>query len=765
MVPGGMKAPLRVSVRALVDFSLFPPDIMPVSSRLLAQGRAGHLAWQAKSQAQAEISLRWEGMCEGARVEVQGRMDLFDPKAQPPVIEEIKLSGDSVPEEARPEHLAQAACYGFMLCEQEALPEVALKISYVSAAGEERAAFYELLDREELKERFFELLAPYVRWQLRLEDLRAARDASIQALPFPYPQYRPGQKEMAAQAYTAIARRRRLFAVMPTGTGKSAAVLYPALKALGQGLCSQVFYLTARGTQRLAPRKELDRMTEQGLQAFSLTLYAKEKLCPMEELRCHPDHCPRAKGHYLSLGDALLEALKTFRWEWEEIVALAQAHTLCPFEFSLSLCEIADVVIGDYNYAFDPRVRLSRVFEMPWGVSLLVDEAHNLADRARDMLSGALSLPRLIAARREAGKAMGRTSPLYQAMTALIRLLDKEERPFLPEALETACGTLIEALGGSRFSGAGELARELIAFVQALRRGQDSPDYHLLWQPAARQGQAQVINLNPAPYLQETTARLAGAVYFSATLHPMGAMRRLLGGQEEDACLALPSPFPRDHLLTLQYPINTRYRAREESLIPAARAIAALFYAHPGKVIAYFPSFAYLGQVQRALEAEAPDIPLVVQARRMDEAAREDFLGRFTGDDKPLLGLCVLGGVFAEGVDLPGRQLIAAAILGVGLPQVSPERGLYQARMEEAFQDGFGFAYRYPGMQKVCQAAGRLIRSETDRGVLMLMDDRFNQRGYQALLPDHITMNRVHSIEEITDAAREFWGDAPKEEP
>ena len=756
---------LRLSVRALVGFTLFPPDIMPVSSRLMALGREGHLNRQAASAARAESALRWTGECEGRQVEVMGRMDLYDAQALPPLIEEIKLCLDSAPLEAEPAHLAQAACYGHMLCERDDMEAVCLRVSYVSPAGEERAAFALEMDREALKARFFDFLIPFVRWQNQLAALKSARDESIADLPFPYADYRPGQKEMAVQVYTAIARRKRLFAVMPTGTGKSAAVLYPAIKALGQGDSRQVFYLTARGTQRLAARKELDRMAAGGLRAQTLTLYAREKICPMAEVRCHPDHCQRAKGHYLRQGEAVQEALRLPRWEKEELLALADAHNICPFELSLALCEIADVVIGDYNYAFDPRVRLSRVFDSPRGVSLLVDEAHNLADRARDMLSGEIALSRLGDARREAGKVLGRNSGLYKAFTRLMRLIDKADLPLMPEALEAACGALLDELGGSRFPGAGDLARELIAFLSALRRGLRDADYHFLWQPAPRRGRAAVINLNPAPYLSEVTGKLSGCVYFSATLQPLGAMQRLLGGEEGDACLALPSPFPREHLLALQHPINTRYRAREDSLLPAARAIAALYQAQPGKVIAYFPSFAYLRKVAEVIMSEAPDLPLIIQERGMDEAAREDFLARFTRDEEPLLGLCVMGGVFAEGVDLPGRQLIGAAILGVGLPQVSEERGLYQARMEEAFQDGFGFAYRYPGMQKVAQAAGRLIRSETDRGVLLLMDDRFSQRGYQQLLPEHVTMNRVQTIDEITALTRRFWAGARREEP
>lgn len=254
-------------------------------------------------------------------------------------------------------------------------------------------------------------------------------------------------------------------------------------------------------------------------------------------------------------------------------------------------------------------------------------------------------------------------------------------------------------------------------------------------------------------------------MFFSATLLPLHAMMSLLGGEEGDACLALPSPFPREHLLCMQWSLNTRYQARADSLIPAAQALAALYLSQPGKVMAYFPSFAYLRQVAEALMAEAPEIPLILQEPGMGEEDRLAFLNRFTRDDEPLLGLCVLGGLFAEGVDLPGRQLIAAAIVGVGLPQVNAERALYQARMAAAHGDGFGFAYRYPGMQKVAQAAGRLIRSETDRGVLLLLDDRFTQRAYHQLLPEHITMNRVQSIDEISAFARDFWENARKEEP
>ncbi len=760
----GKRAALRVSVRALVAFSVFPPDIMPVSRQLMELGRQGHLARQGESRGKAEETLRWEGEAEGLQVQVSGRMDLYEAQADPPLIEEIKLSPEPPPDAPLPEHLMQAACYGFMLTQRDGIKQVCLRVSYVTRRGKITASFSVSWDRERLREAFYSLLLPWAAWQGRLLALKEERDASLLDLPFPYAEYRPGQREMAAQVYTAVARKRRLFAVMPTGTGKSAAVLYPALKALGQGLNEQVFCLTARGTQRASAQKEADRMRAQGLRAHSLVLSAKEKLCPMEEMRCHPEHCERAKGHYLRLGGAMEESLGAENWDTAFVLDLAGRHRLCPFEFSLSLCEIADLVICDYNYALDPQVRLSRVFDQPRGVTLLIDEAHNLPDRARDMLSGTLQAQRLALLRREAGKAHGRSGRLYKAYSRLLGQLAGDALDGRGEGLLDAAGALLDALGASYSPGGAGLARDLVCFLSAFRRALEEPeDYAVLHDPDKRKGGVRVLCLNPAPHLKEATGRMAGCVYYSATLSPLDAMRGLLGGGREDACLSLPSPFPQEHLLTLQLPLNTRYAARPASLLPAAKAILALCHARPGKYIAYFPSFAYLRAAEPLLRDLAPGLPLIPQEPGMDEAARADFLDAFLKDEAPLLGLCVLGGVFAEGVDLPGRALIGAMVVGVGLPQVNPERDRFRERMEEAMGDGFGFAYRFPGMHKVLQAAGRLIRSETDRGVLLLMDDRYAQRDYRELIPSHLALRRVYSIDEITSQAREFWSGDPVE--
>jgi len=752
------RSALRASVRALVGFSIFPPDIMPVSKQQMELGRQGHLARQGASRAKAEETLRWESTAQGLPVQISGRMDLYSADEKPPVIEEIKLSPAPPPVSPMQEHLMQAACYGFMLTQRDSIPAVCLRVSYVTRFGGVTASFSETWEAERLRDAFFSLLLPWAGWQAKLISWKEARDASLKDLPFPYPEYRPGQREMAAQVYTAIARRRRLFAVMPTGTGKSAAAIYPALKALGQGLNEQVFCLTARGTQRVSAQKEADRMRGDRLRLHSLVLNAKEKLCPMEEMRCHPEHCERARGHFLRQQTAAEEALMAENWDTAFITETASRHLLCPFEFSLALCEIADLVICDYNYALDPQVRLSRIFDIPRGTTLLIDEAHNLPDRARDMLSGTIQAERLLTMRREAGRTHGRSGKLYKAYTSLIRTLASEGSSGEGGRLPDAAAELLSELAGTYSPGGAGLARDLIAFLSAWNRAfEQGDDYTILHDPDPRRGGVRVLCLNPAPHLKEATKRMAGCVYYSATLSPLDAMRGLLGGEREDACLSLPSPFPEEHLLSLQFPLNTRYHSRAASLLPAAEAILALYHSRTGKYIAYFPSFAYLRSMEPVLRELDPDLPLIVQKPGMDEASRILFLDAFVQGESRLLGLCVLGGVFAEGVDLPGEALIGAMIVGVGLPQVNPERERIRERLQEALGDGFGHAYRFPGMQKVLQAAGRLIRSERDRGVLLLMDDRYAQEAYSGLLPSHLKLKRVYSKEEITSLARAFW--------
>ena len=755
-----MDEQVRVSVRNLVEFSIHGEDIGPVSSvRDMDAGAKGHRARQGLLadgwQAEAPLSLTAEA--QGLSFLVTGRMDAyFD--AEIPVIEELKLSYSLAipPREARPAHRAQAVVYGHMVCRANAKTSVRIRIVYVSETGAERAAFEEERTAAELQAEFEALLNAYARWESAQRTHRAKRDESLARLPFPFAAYRPGQREMAAQVFTAIRSKRRLFASMPTGTGKSAAVLYPALKALGQGLTGQLFYLTARTTARQAALQALDLMRAKGMHVRSLTLNAKEKQCPGFS-RCHPDFCPRARGHFVRLPQALDEMMETTDWCAQAVGDMADKHSLCPFEFALSLCEIADVVICDYNYVFDPLVRLKRVFDWRTDQTLLVDESHNLASRVREMLSGLSDGAALCEFRRKLARTAGRKGPLYKAATGALRALrsiemepelDEMELAKLPDGLPPAMQALLDALleafaappAGEAGQNLGDLFRMALCFVAASEGAPE--DYALLCRRQGKERAVKLLRLSVKEHLAETTKKLPGTVYFSATLSPLSAMRELLGGGEADACFALPSPFPPENLLVLRHRVDTRYALRRDTAPRVAQVILEAFAAKPGKYIAFFPSYAYLRLVAGELEAAGHTLPLLKQSAGMTDEDRELFLARFTLDSEPLLGLAVLGGVFAEGIDLPGERLLGVMVVGVGLPMVCLEQEVLRRHYEETLGAGFAYAYRYPGMHKVLQAAGRVIRSETDRGVVLLIDSRYFSSDTLSLCPPHWRFER-----------------------
>lgn len=736
----------RVSVRELVAFSYFPPDITPAedAERMLAGGRA-HRARQAGAAGESEKSLCHAFSCLGADVTVYGRMDLFE-DGDVPFVEEIKL-GAQARFEPLPEHWAQAVCYGAMLAREKPCERVRLCVCYVDEAGEALSRHEETLDRDALVTALQNLLEPWTACALRESAYRRDRDASLRALAFPYESYRKGQRELAVQVYTAIRRKKRLFASLPTGTGKSAAVLYPALKALGEGLTGKVLYLTARNTARQSPVHALERMYRKGLRARCTVLTAKEKLCPAPT-RCHPDFCPRAKGHYLRQGDAVDELLacRDVVWTDERIHRAAEHHDVCPFELALALVELADVVLMDLNYAFDPFAQVKRLFQRRRDMTLLVDEAHHAVERVRDSLSGSLDSRELARLRAEHGKQAGRKTPYYRALTALIRALrelgGQEERSFertldtLPEGIaqraEEAFGLAVQQL--AQGEGAADAARMLMGFRYAAEHLDE--DYAVLLEGRGRERTLTLYCLLPGREIARVTRGLRGAVFFSATLTPLPAMKRLLGGEEADACFSLPSPFDPRHLQVVRRRVNTGYERRESTAEQIADALRELTAARPGSYIAYFPSYAYLSLVLERLKGAENLPPLLVQRRDMEGDEQAAFLEAFEKEKGPKLGLCVLGGLYSEGIDLPGERLIGAAVVGMGLPVPSARLAAVRACYQRHFGDGFAYACRIPGMHKVLQAAGRVVRSESDRGIVLLLDDRYYDPAYAALLPD-----------------------------
>ena len=733
---------IRASVRQVVEFTLHGADLAPGGSlRDMQKGMLGHTARQALLPQgwEAERPLKKVFEKDGVELTLSGRMDACC--QEPAAIEEIKLwQGETLPQSPVPAHWAQAVTYGY-LWEK---PQVLIRLTYVDTHGRVLASFEERLTHEVCEKLFLPLYENYMAWQCRLAQHLRERNESLEGLQFPYDIYRPGQREMAVQCYEAIRQKKRLFASMPTGTGKSAAVLFPALKALGKGLTGQLFYLTARNTGRQGALDLLARLRSQPLALWALTLEAKDRMCP-EKRRCHPDDCPLAKGFFDRLPQAREEMLAGGDWRAERVKEIALKHQLCPFEFSLVLTEIADVVIGDYNYAFDPGAHLQRIFDRRKDLTLLIDESHHLLGRTRDMLTGVIDGREVTRLRREVGKAAGRKHPIYTAMSAVLKGLEAGD---VMEALADLTDALAAHMGAIHpvdHQGLNDLFSQSLAYLQA--KGQ--ANYAFLREGSGKNSRLTALCLSVKEHLHRATKGLRGTVCFSATFEPLEVMKELLGGDEEDACLRLPSPFPQENLLTLRLSIDTRYQSREQTAPQVAAAVRGAFEAHPGKYMAFFPSFKYLELAAPYLQG----LPLVIQTPGMGETERQAFLNLFREGEAPVLGLCVLGGLFSEGIDLAGEKLIGVMIAGVGLPQVNPVQEALREHFNEINGQGFAYAYQIPGMQKITQAVGRVIRSGEDRGIALLIDQRYFQKSYEALCPPHWVL-QTGDVKETLEA---FW--------
>ncbi len=773
--------PQRASVRTVVEFSIHGADLrVGGSQRAMAEGAQAHRARQNLAHAaledyQHEVALSLTVQGETVALEVAGRADGLFFRGELCVVEEIKLASADVlrMQDARPEHWAQAACYGHMLCALRGYEAVCLRVLYVGLDGGQAACFERHAPAQVLARQFEELTGAYLRYvEARLAHI-VARDAALSALAFPFGGYREGQRAFAANVYVAIRDQKRLLAQAPTGIGKTMAALFPALKALGEGLSGQLFYLTARTTGKEAALAALDRVREHGVPLRALELTAKEKCCPREGgVHCDPAECAYAEGFFLRL-DGALEALcaQGGAWRHEVVLNAAMAHRVCPFECSLALCELADVVVCDYNYAFDPGARLQRVFQHRRDLTLLIDEAHHLVDRGRDMLGAGIDSREFRALRKAWRAAHGAKNDFYRAATALLRAMEalrqgmeaaEAEHPAPPfsEELRAFAMAAEQALEARALPGRELLNAVLnIAAYQRVAEWYDAA-YATMLSRGGKELRVRLLCLDPAPYLARCTEKLRGIVAFSATLSPLTGYARLLGMDvENDGRLALPSPFPPERLCVVGRPVSTRWAHRADTARAVAESVAAMVNARTGNYLCMFPSYAYLRDVRALLEELLPELKLIVQEGGMDEAARADFLAQFVPRERSMLGLAVMGGAFGEGIDLPGDRLSGVAVVGVGLPQVGLERELLRAYYQRALGDGFAYAYRYPGLTRVQQAVGRVIRTAEDVGVALLIDDRFFHAEVAELLPPHWKpVYRAGGAAEISARLAAFWG-------
>ena len=691
------------------------------------------------------------------QVILSGRMDLLLKEPEGWIVGEIKSTTrklESIQENDRPDHFAQAKVYAYLLLlKHKEFNEMTIRLIYCDLDGVLQRHFDQTYTREELKIFVDETLEIYLKWYFILMESTQLKLKTAKKLTFPFGEFRAYQRELSGTVYQCIKEKKRLLLRAPTGIGKTMGTIFPALKAMTEP-DQKIFYFTAKTMGRTVAEKAFEICLNQGLKAKITTITAKEKICFMEETKCDPNYCPFAKGYFDRINEAtkdLFESEQLFNRTCIE--TYAKKHQVCPFEYSLAMASVSDGIIGDYNYIFDPRAYLRRFFEEPSDHIALIDEAHNLYDRACEMFSASITKESILKVRR---LFKGRHQSMTRALNALNAKLidyrhdleDKQLEDLFKEDLDNAFLTkiqnalqiiekqLYQELEVDERSTLMNLYFDLHQFLRISEYYNES--FRVRYEELGDDFKISIICLNPSVHLSHQLKKVRSGILFSATLHPLEYFHTLLLNDEPCEKLFLPSPFDRENLeLIVQHGISTKYKDREHSVALIISRIYELTKKENGNYLIFFPSYQYLDQIYQAYAQLVEDNQkLLKQERNMNETERIQFLEAFTEENSnTLIAFAVLGGVFSEGIDLIGDSLIGAIIVGVGLPQINPlteQRKLY---FEETFNEGYRYAYIYPGFNKVMQAVGRVIRTEDDRGIVMLIDNRYIQRDYLNLFP------------------------------
>lgn len=741
----------QIAVRALCEFTAKAGDLdlRFTPSPSAREGIVGHAAVASRRGGGYRTEVPLCGEYKGLLV--RGRADGYDPTENE--LEEIKTyRGDLslMPDNHRRLHWAQAKIYGWLLCQATGRSEIRIALVYFDILNQRETRLGELFQAEELQRFFEEHCERFLDWARRERAHRAARDQALNELRFPYPSFRTGQRKLAEAVYRTIGAGRCLMAEAPTGIGKTIGTLFPMLKAMPVHRLDKIFFLAAK-----TPGRRLALETAQQIRQSAsdwplrvLELVARDKACEHPELACHGESCPLARGFYDRLPAARLAALDGGRLDRDGLRSVALEHAVCPYYLAQELTRWADVVVGDYNYYFDLTAMLHGLtLANQWRVGVLADEAHNLVERARRMYTAEISQAAFRAARGSAPAALGKTldrvqrcwNEAYKEQQEEYRVYETAPAKLLG-ALQNAIAALTDYLTEHPFDLDGSL-QEFYFDAMHFCRMAELLDEHFLFDirihgsGRRRHATLCIRNLVPAPFLSPRFEAALATVLFSATLRPAHYYRDLLGLPVDTCRIEVESPFTADQLsVRIVDRVSTRFHDRDASLAPIVALMAEQFETRPGNYLAFFSSFDYLDQAAGLFETSHPHIPAWRQARRMDEEARQAFLAQFTSTSRGV-GFAVLGGVFGEGIDLPGERLIGAFIATLGLPQVNPVNEQVKRRMGTIFGAGYDYTYFYPGLQKVVQAAGRVIRTRRDRGVVFLIDDRFARPEALQLLP------------------------------
>ena len=840
---------LHTSVRNLVEFILRGGDIDNRSGRMITdammEGSKIHRKIQRSmgENYQAEVPLALTIEAEEYMLVIEGRadgiaygefpnqnsekeaytqdtfLDRTGKSEEMVYIDEIKGVYRNVATMEAPVyvHKAQAMCYAYIYALQNHLDQIGVQMTYCNLDTEDVKLFQEVFAWDALADWFGNLIAEYRKWADWQIMWRRKRQESIQNLEFPYP-YREGQRKLVGDVYRTIHRGKNLFLQAPTGVGKTISTIFPAVKAVGEELADRIFYLTAKTITATVAKETFGLLREQGYQAKIIQLTAKEKLClcgntaieqeaadqdnpypdfPQIKLECNPQNCPYAKGHFDRVNDAVFELLQTSDlFTREEILAQARKHRVCPFELSLDVATWCDNILCDYNYVFDPNVYLKRFFQdsSKEKYLFLVDEAHNLVDRSREMYSATLYKEDILAVK----KIM---KPHNQAIA---RTLDKCNKAMLDFKRECENYSVCESVGVLTFY----LMRLVSQMEEFFEKPREFPDKktvldfyfelrnfvniydlvdenYVIYDEMQEDGRFMIklFCVDPSKNLQKCIDKSVSTIFFSATLLPINYYKRLLSTKEDNYAIYAQSTFDEtQRLLAFGRDVSTKYTRRGPAEYEKiARYIRAAIRSKKGNYMVFFPSYKMMQdvydvfvRVEResdtrngvavsdepniAEESLEESLTIIMQHSNMNEAEREEFLQAFEQEDSgTLVAFCVMGGIFGEGIDLKNDRLIGAVIVGTGLPQISNEREILKQYYDKQGLSGFDYAFRYPGINKVLQAAGRVIRTQEDRGIIVLLDERFLQSDYNALYPREWKNRIVGNVETVDAEICKFW--------
>ncbi len=838
-----VKAEIRVSVRSLVEFILRSGNIdnrkaaMPENAML--EGGRIHRMIQRRMGADyhAEVPLKYRYETENYVIIVEGRADgiivgedslqaesifLTDKDGEEPpkteytvTVDEIKGTYKELTKLKKPigVHLAQAKCYAYIYAKENELESIRVRMTYCNIDTEQIKYFHYDYMFSELEDWFGNVMEQYRKWAEFQFQWRKARQESIRKLQFPFA-YRDGQKNLVTYVYQTIYHKRKLFIEAPTGVGKTLSTVFPAVKAIGEEKGERIFYLTAKTITRTVAENSFHILQQQGLKFKTVTLTAKDKICFMEEAECNPDACPYAKGHYDRVNDAIYDLLTNLdNFSREKVEDYARKYTVCPFEMCLDMSLFSDAVICDYNYVFDPHAYLRRFFaeNVKGEYIFLIDEAHNLVERGREMYSAVMCKEDFLQLKRTVkgldGKMEQRLDKCNRELLALKRecetyRIEEYIDPFVMalRRLYSAMEAYLEEHDGQDVFHTKEIRNEVLDFYFEVSHFLDmyeKMDENYVTYSEMREDGSFILKLycvNPSLNLLECMRKGRSTILFSATLLPIGYYKALLGAEEGDyEVYAQPVFDSRRKKLLIGSDVTSKYSRRTEAEYERiASYIYEIVKSRYGNYLVFFPSYAFLQQIYDIFMehfAQRGEIECIVQEDNMDERAREEFLQRFAvpnnvlpigkkegdvvlGDavledavlscsdireEKCLLGFCVLGGIFSEGIDLKNDCLIGAVIVGTGLPQVCNEREILKNYFDGAGENGFDYAYRYPGMNKVLQAAGRVIRTAEDVGVVALLDERFLTRSYRQMFPKEWNEFETVTADRVAKRVERFW--------